>query len=171
MVNLQQYNTAFTGVQTRKGGVMMQIKRILFPHDFSENASKIVPYVQSMAKAYNSRIYVFHVVQDLQKWGKAYVPHRSMTLFEEEALKTSQKEMDRICEEEFQGMDNLERKVVSGDPASEILKTIESEDVDLVVIGTHGRKGLEHVIFGSVAENVVKKSTVPVMTVNPYKLK
>ena len=48
---------------------------------------------------------------------------------------------------------------------------LQFEDIDLVVMGTHGRKGLEHVIFGSVAENVVKKSTVPVMTVNPYKLK
>jgi nucleotide-binding universal stress UspA family protein len=150
---------------------MMEFKNILFPHDFSENASKIVPYVQLMAKAYNSGIYVFHVVQDLQRWGKAYIPHRSMDLFEDEALKAAQKEIDRICEEEFRGMDNLRRKVVSGDPAKEILKTIESEDIDLVIMGTHGRKGMEHVLFGSVAENVVKKASVPVMTVNPYKLK
>ena len=53
----------------------------------------------------------------------------------------------------------------------EILKTIESETIDLVIMGTHGRKGLEHVFFGSVAENVVKKSPVPVLTINPYKVK
>ena len=56
-------------------------------------------------------------------------------------------------------------------PAKEILKVVESEDIDLLIMGTHGRKGLEHVFFGSVAENVVKKSPVPVLTINPYKLK
>ena len=50
-------------------------------------------------------------------------------------------------------------------------KTIESEAIDLVVMGTHGYKGLEHAIFGSVAEKVVKNSAVPVLTINPYKLK
>jgi nucleotide-binding universal stress UspA family protein len=61
--------------------------------------------------------------------------------------------------------------VVSGDAATEIVKTIEAEGADLVVTGTHGRKGMEHAIFGSVAENVVKKSPVPVLVVDPYKIK
>jgi len=50
----------------------------------------------------------------------------------------------------------------------EILKTIDSEGIDLVIMGTHGRKGLKYVFFGSVAENVVKRSPVPVLTINPY---
>ena len=79
--------------------------------------------------------------------------------------------MDKICNEQLKGCPDFKRMIVSGDPALEILKIIESEDIDLVIMGTHGRKGLEHVIFGSVAENVVKKSSAPVMTVNPYKLK
>ena len=66
---------------------------------------------------------------------------------------------------------NFQRRVVSGDPAMEILQTIETEDIDLVVMGTHGRKGLEHILMGSVAGNVVKRSHFPVMTVNPYNLK
>jgi nucleotide-binding universal stress UspA family protein len=52
-----------------------------------------------------------------------------------------------------------------------ILNVIENEDVDLVIVGTHGRKGLEHTVFGSVAENVVRRSPVPVLTINPYTLK
>lgn len=66
---------------------------------------------------------------------------------------------------------NFQKKIVSGDPAGEILKTIESDGIDMVIMGTHGRKGLEHTIFGSVAENVVKKSPVPVLVVNPYTIK
>jgi nucleotide-binding universal stress UspA family protein len=150
---------------------MKEIKKILFPNDFSENASKILQYVLSISEAYNSTIYLLHVVQDLHKWGKAYIPHPSMDVFQKEAVEGAEKVMDRVCEEQLQSCPSLERRVVSGDPATEILKTIEAEDIDLVIMGTHGRKGLEHVILGSVAENVVKKSSAPVMTVNPYKLK
>ena len=150
---------------------MKKIKKILFPNDFSENASKILQYVLSISEAYNSTIYLLHVVQDLHRWGKVYIPHTSMDVFQKEALEGAEKVMDRVCEEQLQSCPSFERRVVSGDPATEILKTIEAEDIDLVIMGTHGRKGLEHVILGSVAENVVKKSSAPVMTVNPYKLK
>jgi len=56
---------------------------------------------------------------------------------------------------------NFQKRTLFGDPAQEILKTIESEGIDLVIMGTHGRKGLEHVFFGSVAENVVKSRPFP----------
>jgi len=59
-------------------------------------------------------------------------------------------------------------KVVAGDPSEEILRYIQEEGIDLVVMGTHGRKGLDKVIFGSVAERVVKSAPVPVMVVNPF---
>jgi nucleotide-binding universal stress UspA family protein len=150
---------------------MNEIKRILFPIDLTENSSKILPYVLSVSEKYDSTIYLIHVVQDLQKWGKLYVPHPSMDTFQKEALEGAEKAMDRVCEEELQSCPNFQRRVVAGDPAAEILKAIGSEEIDLVIMGTHGSKGLEHVIFGSVANNVVKKSPVPVMTVNPHKLK
>ena len=150
---------------------MVEIKRILFPCDLTENSSKILPYVLSMSEKYNSMIYLLHVVQDLHKWGKVYIPHTSMDKFQKEALEGAEKALDRVCEEQLQSCPNFQRRIVSGDPAMEILKTIETEDIDLVVMGTHGRKGLEHILMGSVAGNVVKKSPVPVMTVNPYKVK
>jgi nucleotide-binding universal stress UspA family protein len=150
---------------------MIAIKKILFPYDLSENASKISPFVRSVAEAYNSGICLLHVVHDLQKWGKAYVPHASMDVFQEEAIEATKKALDKVGEDEFQGYGDLETKVVSGDAASEILEALKSGDFDLVIMGTHGRKGLEHIVFGSVAENVVKNAFVPVMTVNPYKAK
>ncbi len=150
---------------------MTEVKKILFPYDLSENAGKIIPYVLSVSENYDSTIYLLHVVHDLQRWGNVYIPHPSMDVFQKEALEGAEKAMDRACEEQLEGRTNIERRIVSGDPATEILKTIESEDIDLVIMGTHGRKGLEHIVIGSVAENVVRKSPVPVMTVNPYKLK
>jgi len=150
---------------------MVEIKKILFPIDLTENSSKILPYVLSASEKYNSTIYLLHVVHDLLKWGHLYIPHPSLDKFQKEAMEGAKKAMDMVCEKELQSCPNFQRKVVSGDPAAEILKTIESEGIDLVIMGTHGRKGLEHTIFGSVAENVVKKSPVPILVINPYKLK
>ncbi len=150
---------------------MVEIKKILFPCDLTENSSKILPYVVSVSEKYNSMIYLLHVIQDLLEWGGFYIPHISMNVYQKEALEYTEKAVDRVCREQLQGCPNFQRRIVSGDPATEILKTIESDGIDLVIMGTHGRKGLEHTFFVSVAENVVKKSPVPVLVINPYKLK
>lgn len=150
---------------------MLEIKRILFPVDFTQNSSKILPYVLSLSEKYAATIYLLHVIEDFSQWGGFYVPHIPFEQFSEEAMKGAQKTLDTVCEEQLQRCPNFQKKILLGDPAQEILKTIEFEKIDLVVMGTHGRKGLEAVFFGSVAENVVKKSPVPVLTINPYKIK
>ena len=148
---------------------MVKADKILFPCDFSRNSSKILPYVLSIAEKYNSQVYILYV-DELHEWGGHFIPHPSIETLQKEALKAAEKAMDKICEEQLESCPNFQRKIVSGEPATEILKLIESEDIDMVVMGTHGRKGMEHAIFGSVAENVVKKSPVPVLVVNPYKV-
>jgi nucleotide-binding universal stress UspA family protein len=150
---------------------MVKVDKILFPCDLTDNSSKILPYVLSVAEKFNSQIWLLHVVQDLQKWGNVFIPHSSTEVYQKEAMEGAEKAMNRVCEEDLKGCPNFKRMIVSGDPASKILETIEAEGIDLVVMGTHGRKGLEHAIFGSVAENVVKKSPVPVLVINPYKVK
>ena len=147
------------------------IKKILFPIDLTETASKLLPYVFSLSEKYKSRIYLLHVVQDLNKWGKLYVPHPSMDTFQKEAIEAAKNALQTLCEEQLQRCPDFKTIVVSGDAAQEILKVIASERIDLVIMGTHGRKGLEHVIFGSVAETVVKNAPVPVLSINPHKLK
>lgn len=150
---------------------MGEIKKILFPYDLSKNALKIIPYVVSVADAYNSGIFLLHVVHDLQKWGKVYIPHASMDVFQQEALQAAEKAMDGLCEDQLQGYNIVGKKALSGDPATEILKTVEAEDIDVVIMGTHGRTGLEQILMGRVADRVVKNAAVPVMTINPYKIK
>jgi len=153
---------------------MTETKKILFPIDLTESSSRILPYVLSVSEKYDSTIYLLHVVADLQKWAKEYIshtaPYASLDMFKKEALEGAEKAMDRVCEDQLQSCPNFQKRIISGDPATEILKAIETEDIDMVIMGTHGRKGLEHMILGSVAENVVKKSPVPVMTINPYKV-
>jgi nucleotide-binding universal stress UspA family protein len=150
---------------------MVKVNKILFPCDLTDNSSKVFPYVLSMAEKFSSQIYLLHVVQDLQRWGNVFIPHSSTEVYQKEAMQGAEKAMNRVCEEQLKGCRNFKRMIVSGDPVSKILETIVSEGIDLLVMGTHGRKGLEHAIFGSVAENVVKKSPVPVLIVNPHKVK
>ena len=150
---------------------MIKIRKILFPTELRAYSLKILPFVLSMSEKYESTIYLLHVIEDLSRWGGFYIPHMSLDLYQEEALEAAEKLMDKVCKQQMQGCPNFERRIRSGDPAVEILKTIDVEAIDLVVMGTHGYKGLEHAIFGSVAEKVVKNSPVPVLTINPYKLK
>jgi nucleotide-binding universal stress UspA family protein len=151
---------------------MLKIEKILFPIDFTENASKILPYVLSMSEKYDSMIYLLHVVEDLSKWGVgSFVPHLSLQSFQKDAMEGAEKAMNRVCDSQLRGCPNFQRMIVHGDPVMEILKAIESEGIDMVIMGTHGRKGLDHTFFGSVAENVVKRSDVPVLVVNPHKVK
>ena len=137
---------------------MLEIKRILFPIDFTENSSKILPYVLSVSEKYNGIIYLLYVVEDLSKWGSGfYIPHIPLNQYQEEAFKGAEKTLDRVCEEQLQSCPNFQKRILSGDPAQEILKTIESEGIDLVIIGTHGCKGLEHVFLRhSLKQNKMK---------------
>ena len=150
---------------------MVKIDKILYPSELREYSLKILPYVLSMSEKYNSTIYLLHVIDDISKWGGFYLPHISLDLYQKEALEAAEKFLEKVCEQQMKGCPNFERRILSGDPAAEILKTIDSEAIDLVVMGTHGYKGLEQAIFGSVARKVVKNSPVPVLTINPYKLK
>jgi len=153
---------------------MQEIKRILFPVDFSENSSKVLPYVLSVSEKYDADIFLLHVVVDFSQWGGYDISDIRMGRyqeFQEEAFKDAEKILERVCEEQLQGYPNFKKRILSGDPAKEILKFVESEEIDMVIMGTHGRKGLEHVFFGSVAENVLRRSPVPVLVINPHTLK
>jgi nucleotide-binding universal stress UspA family protein len=73
-------------------------------------------------------------------------------------------------DEHFSEFTNTKAVVVAGDASEEIINYIEDQQIDLVVMGTHGRKGMDKIMFGSVAERVLKLSPVPVMVVNPHKI-
>lgn len=150
---------------------MVEIKKILFPCDLTENSVKILPYAVSLSAKYGATIYLLHVVEDFSKWAGFYVPHTPVKEMQDQAYKNAERLMEKVCEESLEGCPYFIRVIRSGEPVAEILKLVESEGIDLVVMGTHGRKGLDHAFFGSVAENVVKKSPVPVTVVNPYTLK
>jgi len=149
---------------------MKEFKKILYPIDFSESSKKILPYVLTLSKTFNSEVHLLYVVRDLKYLTSFHVPHPSLNKIEEEIAASSKKMMEKVCAEDLQGCPLFIKKILVGDAATEIIKYAQEEKIDLIILGTHGRKGLEKALFGSVAERVVKNSSVPVLTINPYKV-
>ena len=149
----------------------MKFKKILFPVDLSETSPKIVPFVTSMAEKFDSKVHILFVARAFQYFKGIYVPHPSINKFEDEIAEGARKSLKEYTKKYFKDPESIITAVVKGDAADQIIKYIEAQGIDLLIMGTHGRKGLDKVIFGSVAEKLSKTTPVPIMLVNPYKVK
>ena len=148
---------------------MKEVKKILFPVDLSEASSGIVPWVLLTAKRFSAEIHLLFVVRKLDHFSGLYVAQASIENFEGEVIKGAETKIEEFANRYFEGYPVCKTEVMVGDAAEEIINCIKSESIDLVIIGTHGRKGLDRIVFGSVADRVIKMSPVPVLSINPYK--
>jgi nucleotide-binding universal stress UspA family protein len=146
---------------------MKKIEKILFPIDFAENFETMLPWVATFVNRFEATLYVLFVAQDLAEFSSFHVPHGNLQQFQEEVLQAAQKKMSATAKEEFKNFKNVEARVAQGAPADKIIETAKNEGVDLIIMATHGRKGLERAIFGSVCDKVVRTSPCPVLTINP----
>jgi len=146
---------------------MKKIAKILFPIDFAENFEALLPWVSTFVKAFDATLYVLFVAQDLKDFTAFHVPHGNLEQFQAEVLSAAQKKMSAAAKEEFKAFPKVEARVAQGSPADKILETAKNEGIDLIIMGTHGRKGLERAIFGSVCDKVVRRAPCPVLTINP----
>jgi nucleotide-binding universal stress UspA family protein len=150
---------------------MSPFKKILFPVDLSEVSAEIIPHVTTMARTFQADLHVLFVARIFKYYDTIYVPPVSIVEFEEKVVAGGKRRLDEFVEEHLKDCCVSVVKVIPGDPAEEIVRYVDTEKIDLVVMGTHGRKGLDRVLFGSVANHVVTTSSVPVMTINPYRKK
>lgn len=140
-------------------------KKILYPTDFSEGSSVAVPYVKDLASKYGAKVYVLHVVYDVAKSSGWYLPTVDLESFFSEIHASAEKGLDRFVSETMGSIPGIEKAVVSGLPFEEIIRYVREKGIDLVVMGTHGRSGIDRVLFGSTAARVVRSAPCPVMTV------
>ncbi len=143
----------------------MKIEKILFPTDFSEGSYHALPYAVDLSKHYNTRLYIVHIIYDVFKATDSHIPHVSADGLYKEMNEWAEKKMDRCCSEEIRGLQNVEKVVLKGVPYEEIIKFAAEEKVDMIVMGTYGRQGLERFNFVSTADSVVTRAPCPVMTV------
>jgi nucleotide-binding universal stress UspA family protein len=145
----------------------MKVQKILFPIDFAAHFETLVPWVSTFAEKFEATVYVLFVAQDLSNFSSFYVPHGNIESFQREALESARKKMAAVAQQSFKKFPRLETRVELGAPAAKILELADKEKIDLIIMGAHGRKGLDRAIFGSVAAKVVKGAPCPVMTIRP----
>lgn len=145
---------------------MVAIRRILIPTDFSEPAEAALRYGRALAEEFGSTLHLMHVVPEpyIYPWGTEI---STMPL------------VDLLTSSETQAADRLKTLVddtgalsgrvktitAIGTPVDKILQQVADDGIDLIVMGTHGRGAVGHLLLGSVAERIVRRSPVPVLTV------
>ncbi|MGA1861766.1 universal stress protein [Deferribacter thermophilus] len=153
---------------------MVKINKILCPVDFSETSKYALSYAIDFAKVFNAELELFHVIFDETQIVAFYLPQVTFQNFDKELEEAAKKEMEKLIEE-FDELNNVKYniKYAKGTPFLEIINEAKEGGFDMIVIGTHGRTGLEHVLFGSTAEKVVRKAPCPVFSVRlkGYKFK
>jgi nucleotide-binding universal stress UspA family protein len=122
-------------------------------------------YALSLAKDYQAKLILLYVIQDISI-AERYIPSTlSVADLVEDMQKSAWREMDKWAAEANGRVKDVEKIVERGVPFVEIIRTAKEKKADLIVIGTHGRTGIDHMLFGSTAEKVVRKAPCPVLTV------
>ena len=143
----------------------MEIKKILCATDFSEGSLNSLPYAVDLAKRYGAKLYLIHVIYDVGRTSGWYVPHVSLDEMYKDMTKDAKAQLEKTFIDEMRGFKDIEHVVLTGNPYQEISRFAEENKIDLIVIGTQGKTGLDRMLFGSTAEQVVRHAPCPVMTV------
>ncbi len=120
-------------------------RRVLCPVDFSANTELTIDTARQLAEQNGATLVLFNVAMD--------------------SAREAEDRLSRIAKEKLGDKTPYEIEVVTGEAADEILKAADRDLADVIVMATHGRTGMDHLVLGSVAERVVRESTVPVLTV------
>ena len=139
----------------------IHVQRVLYPTDFSEYSTRALPYAESLCREFGASLILFHSTETPNVppdfWNDLTTTNMmAMGQYAEEALAKVKAGVKDV---------NCEAVCVTGPAYREIVRFVEDQQIDLVVIPTHGRSGLSHVMFGSVAERVVRRAPCPVLTV------
>ncbi len=143
---------------------MLEIGQILCPTDFSRCATNALPHSVQLAKRFDAALHLFHVlvVHDVDP-GNAAHPLPNMEELYRALEENAELELQRAVELEDVALRTSQRRGISA--GAGILEYAEEHDVDLIVMATHGRRGLKRLLLGSVAEEIVRLAPCPVMTI------
>ena len=144
-------------------------KTILVPHDFSASANHACALARDEAKMHGGRIVLLHVIDLPHQIGGTEVvipPETGAPIpIKDYAVSSAEQHLGDLAARLTKDGATVKTFVRVGNPVDEILRFIDEEKADVVVMGTHGRTGIRHLIAGSIAERIVRASKVPVLTV------
>src|SRR5438552_4094730 len=145
---------------------MIDLHRILIPTDFSKFSQVALNYASAFAEKFAAELYLLHVIQDLAVFIPDMItvaPPPVPTV--EQMTKAVQEAFDRLIKDNRLERFPIHRDVREGTPFYEIVRYAKEQNIDLIIMGTHGHTGLTHMLLGSVTEKVVRKAPCPVLTV------
>ena len=148
---------------------MIKLDRILVPTDFSAFSSPALTYGCAIAARFDAELHLLHVVPDpaMLVPEAAAFSVESMQAQTEILTAEADRQLAKLPPDGWSDGKPVVREIRVGAAFMEIIEYAREADIDLIVIGTHGRSGLMHVLMGSVAERIVRKSPCPVLTVKP----
>jgi universal stress protein A len=145
---------------------MIKMKTILHPTDFSESSNYALKCAASLAREFGAKLYILHVIEDVSTMSCLepcpVMPAAPVTT---ELENRARKALEQVLPPEVRDAISTECALLRGVPFLEIIRYARQIQADIIVCGTHGRTGLKHLLFGSVAENVVRNSPCPVLSV------
>jgi len=149
---------------------MVEIKKIAVPIDFTDVAPFIAKYAKEFAKKLDAEIVLIYILEDLSAYEGLYVDAKTLTELEGKLIEGARTSMEEFVKEHFSDYSKVKTLIEKGDVVEGIIEAAKKEGADLIIIGTHGRKGLDKILFGSVAEGVIKNSPIPVLSLNPHRM-
>lgn len=146
---------------------MHEIRQILVPVDFQKNTEDLAEFAISMANKLAAKVVFFHVVENAVYYSD-FIP-TNIALSEEETLTHAKKRMGELIEKSKKNWMGCSGEVIRGDVVDTILDYARNQGIGLIVMGTHGARGIEKILLGSVAERVIKRSACPTLVYKPQK--
>ncbi|MGC9324618.1 MAG: universal stress protein [Desulfomonilia bacterium] len=141
------------------------IQKILIPTDFSPSSRHAFSYALDLNRLFKARLYLIHVLQDFTEFSEYNLSPTILPQLYLEFEQTASKRLDEMTASLVPKDTHCDTYILHGVPFFEIIQFSRKEQVDLIVIGAHGRTGLKHMIFGHTAQKVVEKAPCPVLTI------
>jgi nucleotide-binding universal stress UspA family protein len=145
--------------------------RILVPVDLSEGSQALIDYAIQLAKPFNAALEIIHAWEPPQYVAPDLLvaaPGWNSQSLEQVAVDAASKELNALVEKVANAGLPIKHRVVVGEAASTVLRLAEEGKHDLIIMGTHGRRGLPRLLLGSVAQKIVARAHCPVLTVHLY---
>jgi nucleotide-binding universal stress UspA family protein len=144
---------------------MVAFKRIIVPTDFSEHSLRGLDYAIEIAEKFGARLKLIYVIEPLMQAADVSWTTVDFEQLNQAHRESAEKQLAQLLEERVPAGLTAETAIHFGKPFVEILKVAKADNADLIVMATHGRGAISHILMGSTAEKVVRKAPCPVLTV------
>ncbi|HBT96901.1 MAG TPA: universal stress protein [Desulfobulbaceae bacterium] len=149
------------------------VQKVVVPIDFSENSQLIAESAAYIAGKFGAVLHLIFVVHNFEDYSGFFMPQMSMPKLEHDLMEGAEQKMADFAEQikphcQEYGVNSVLWRVVNGDIGEGVINFANEIGCDMIIMGTHGYKGMEKIVFGSIADKVVRSAACPVLTINPY---